>query len=301
MNNEKGFTLIELVVSVAMLSILIVPFFGIFTNAAKLDMRSKKDLTANHLAQHIASEVKGNPDIFSDETEYMTPDGPKNWTTESEMDLSYLIGNEYKGFYAEIEYGPLVNLSVELEDNINVNDDVEVDEEITALIMNDDKNHVDLFFDLEVAGDFYDKNGNGQIKVMIEKVKTSGQHAGEVEIKIQGNSFYYPIDSVMNNRGFILIKIVLLGESDYTGERDIEIKNKNTDEKYNVRYIIENFNDSVVTINDDDDNVDEYDSYEDGDTHAASELRNLTVKITGHDPVSKTDKVFKTLSTLVAQ
>ena len=61
MKNEKGFTLIELVVSIAVLSIIIVPFFGIFTNAAKLDMRSEKDLTANYLAQQLVAEAKEDP------------------------------------------------------------------------------------------------------------------------------------------------------------------------------------------------------------------------------------------------
>src|SRR6056297_2750526 len=61
MKNEKGFTLIELVVSIAVLSIIIVPFFGIFTNAAKMDMRSKKDLTANYLAQQLVAKAKSDP------------------------------------------------------------------------------------------------------------------------------------------------------------------------------------------------------------------------------------------------
>ncbi|MBK5251970.1 MAG: type II secretion system protein [Peptostreptococcaceae bacterium] len=66
--NEKGITLIELLVSLVVLSILLVSFYGIFTNAAKLDIRSKNEMTANYLAQQIVAEVKNDPD--ADWTEY---------------------------------------------------------------------------------------------------------------------------------------------------------------------------------------------------------------------------------------
>jgi prepilin-type N-terminal cleavage/methylation domain-containing protein len=97
MKNEKGLTLIELVVSVAVLSILIVPFFGIFTSAAKLDIRSKNDMTANYLAQQIVAEVKNNPDIFDEDDD---------WTTGDSIDLGALFSQKYNGFSANITLNP---------------------------------------------------------------------------------------------------------------------------------------------------------------------------------------------------
>lgn len=102
MKNEKGLTLIELVVSVAVLSILIVPFFGIFTNAAKLDIKSKNDLTANFLAQQMVAEAKANPmGLISDSDWIKTTDDEKTVFSRNSLE------GDFSKFSAKVTYEPL--------------------------------------------------------------------------------------------------------------------------------------------------------------------------------------------------
>src|SRR6056297_152368 len=145
MKNEKGFTLIELVVSIAVLSIIIVPFFGIFTNAAKLDMRSKKDLTANYLAQQLASEAKENPMVHTGWVE--TTNSSSTVFTKSSLD------GEYSRYSAVLTYDDFTH-SVEsngYENFSSGNDDYTAD--FLFMWNEDDDKKLGFSFSTDITGD----------------------------------------------------------------------------------------------------------------------------------------------------
>lgn len=58
MRDSKGLTLIEVIVSVAILGIIIVPLSSLFTHSIKINLNSKDRMTANHVAQQYMEELK---------------------------------------------------------------------------------------------------------------------------------------------------------------------------------------------------------------------------------------------------
>jgi len=58
--NEKGFTLIEVLISLVVLSIVIIPFTEIFMTSTKVDNISKRDIKATYLAQNYMEMAKYN-------------------------------------------------------------------------------------------------------------------------------------------------------------------------------------------------------------------------------------------------
>lgn len=61
MSNEKGFTLIENLVSVVVLSLLISVTLAFFSQSSKMNKRSRELTTAIFLAQDKIEEIKGTP------------------------------------------------------------------------------------------------------------------------------------------------------------------------------------------------------------------------------------------------
>lgn len=56
--NKKGFTLIEVMISLAIISIISVSFFSVFTNSFMYTIKSKQKLEAINLAQNYIEEIK---------------------------------------------------------------------------------------------------------------------------------------------------------------------------------------------------------------------------------------------------
>ena len=75
-NTNKGFSLIEIIVAVAILAIIVLPLLNAFVTSSKLNARSKTKLQAIETAKNIMEEMKGrnladilrlaNPDISTD-------------------------------------------------------------------------------------------------------------------------------------------------------------------------------------------------------------------------------------------
>lgn len=58
--NNKGFTLIELIVTVIILALITAPFLSSFVSASKTNAKSKRIQEANELSQHIIEQFKGS-------------------------------------------------------------------------------------------------------------------------------------------------------------------------------------------------------------------------------------------------
>ena len=61
MNNKKGYTLIELIITLAVIGIMIVPIFNSFIEANRVNLRSRRQISAAYLAQNTLEELKGMP------------------------------------------------------------------------------------------------------------------------------------------------------------------------------------------------------------------------------------------------
>jgi prepilin-type N-terminal cleavage/methylation domain-containing protein len=60
--NEKGVTLIELICSIAILSIILLSFMYFFINSAQFNRISSDKMTATNIAREVQKDFKENPD-----------------------------------------------------------------------------------------------------------------------------------------------------------------------------------------------------------------------------------------------
>ena len=59
MKNNKGYTLVELIITLAVIGIMIVPIYDAFTNANRVNLRAKRQISAAYLAQNEMESIKG--------------------------------------------------------------------------------------------------------------------------------------------------------------------------------------------------------------------------------------------------
>ena len=57
--NQKGYTLVELIITLAIIGIMIAPIYNAFLDANRVNLRSKRQISAAYLAQNVMEEVKG--------------------------------------------------------------------------------------------------------------------------------------------------------------------------------------------------------------------------------------------------
>jgi prepilin-type N-terminal cleavage/methylation domain-containing protein len=68
--NNKGLTLIELIVSIAILAIVTGPFLGTIILSTRNNTYSEQVLKASELAQNAMEEIKSKPDFLENEAVY---------------------------------------------------------------------------------------------------------------------------------------------------------------------------------------------------------------------------------------
>ncbi|SRR6056297_374937 len=312
MKNEKGFTLIELVVSIAVLSMLIVPFFGIFTNAAKLDMRSKKDLTANYLAQQLASEANENS---ADYSSYWTVSG---WTIDSPgtFEKNSLVdsnGNysEYSAVLTYSDFSPSEPSKDWDEYLANI-------EHYSAIF--------DLYFDssnkifnfsyegLDILSEDI-QNSSNDPEIFLENSET-GFNDFIIRVKISSYQNEYPF-TLSENIDSISMKIKLdpnINEDLINKNRQIKIWNNLPEsEDYDIskhdkdkarplflELYTENFNEfEKIELELKNGDITEHNLDDLSINLNGSDLNYLTIEISGYDPISGTNKVLKKLVTSV--
>ena len=61
MKNKKGYTLVELIITLAIVGIMVVPIFNAFIDANRVNLRSRRQISAAYLAQNTLEEIKGMP------------------------------------------------------------------------------------------------------------------------------------------------------------------------------------------------------------------------------------------------
>ena len=311
MKNEKGFTLIELVVSIAVLSVLIVPFFGIFTNAAKLDMRSNKDLTANYLAQQLASEAKENS---TDHSTYWTDSGWTETASGSGVFTKSSLGGDYAEYSAIMTYAPQ-NLSIssnglegtisgDIKDYKVIFDIIWDAEEKTLSYILDDGTIVEGEAETDTSNDF---------EIFLENDDDGGMDDFIIRFKINSHKeviYSFTLPRLMTS---VSINTIAIPGPTLDKERKLTINNttedvdpkpkKNEPGSREISLEVDAALDKeifdvkfgkgvVLTYLDEEEEV---------IIQEEKDLLFLTVEVSGYDPIGKEIRVLKTLKTAVLE
>lgn len=302
MKNENGLTLIELVVTVAVLSIVILPFFGIFTNAAKLDERSKNDMTANYLAQQLAEEARNEPFALS---------GDMSWTRKEEGTAYIFTKSDLDGafskFSAQVTYEPL-SLSVSpngLQDAFSGES-----RDYSALFeftWNNNDKTISCAFENEEAATQNITDTANDIEINLEN-GNEGINSFRLEVKINSSNplseFKFNLPPEMDA---IRIKSTLDPASSVEQKsRTITVANNTRDKKDSraISLLVDtvNFtgNDNVdIVPKNKSDNIVLHTLVGASGTSGESGFYRLTVEIKGYDPIAGTKKVLKKLITSI--
>ena len=59
-DDNRGITLVELIVSIAILAIIVLPFLNAFVTATKTNVKARNKMNATHLATNIMEGIENN-------------------------------------------------------------------------------------------------------------------------------------------------------------------------------------------------------------------------------------------------
>lgn len=106
--NNKGFTLIEILITLAVLGIVILPLSGLLINSLKINNNAKELLEANNIAQTYMENLKaGDFSSLIDETQTQSL---------NEGNPIQLVDENYRGYRVETNIGPVSSYtSIETE------------------------------------------------------------------------------------------------------------------------------------------------------------------------------------------
>jgi prepilin-type N-terminal cleavage/methylation domain-containing protein len=80
MNNKKGYTLIELIITLAVIGIMIIPIFNSFISSHRINLQSKRSISAAYAAQSQVEFIKSRSfielkDLFNKNIDDPFPEG----------------------------------------------------------------------------------------------------------------------------------------------------------------------------------------------------------------------------------
>ena len=219
---KKGMTLIEVIISVTLLSILIVPISGFIISSLKNNTTSQKKQEASYIGQKILEELKAYEELSLKTDDigsyFELLDGDKIYKTSD--------NNSFEGDFERNIYGKVLE-----------NDDRKLREYKVELTMTEysnfkynDINNVDINSDADFKIDFINKdnislNNNGTKETMASSESIA------IKIKKENNEFNLSIYD-KNNTEIVSAKkenksnkILLYISSEYNINTNIEIEN----------------------------------------------------------------------------
>ncbi|WP_096153199.1 prepilin-type N-terminal cleavage/methylation domain-containing protein [Bacillus sp. FJAT-45066] len=104
LENNKGFTLIEILVSIVILSIIIVTFLSFFSQALFYSVKEEDKLTGINIAERIMFNVKQSDDIIDllFLNEYVCGQNPLNINNSFSGDVDLEYKDDVNLFYYEV-------------------------------------------------------------------------------------------------------------------------------------------------------------------------------------------------------
>lgn len=248
LKSKKGMTLIEVIISVALLSILIIPISNLVLGSFKNSKTSEDKQNATYIGQKILEEMKYYNEIVLKEEEgkkyFELLDGDKIYKVSGE--------NKFEGSFERGLYG-LENIE-ENKKKYKVNLTIEEDKEFTYTDVNNLEENKDAAFTLN----FTENEGGKVVTLEEDKVQTKG-FSKDIKIKLEEDKTIKVIDKE-NNKEIINYKyttkgndkIVLFFDEKYKVDNNIEVESnlKNTGEIYIIKDgKIENYNVAITKGN----------------------------------------------------
>ncbi|WP_066257947.1 prepilin-type N-terminal cleavage/methylation domain-containing protein [Neobacillus drentensis] len=106
--NENGYTLLEILLSLSILSIVILVFFGFFIQSAKFSVQSQNKMSAGQLSQEILEKVKSNFETVKNDIDGAKKLNTTGWNklyrTSITGEYSINIGNQI--YYPQVKIIP---------------------------------------------------------------------------------------------------------------------------------------------------------------------------------------------------
>ena len=232
---KKGMTLIEVIISVALLSILLIPISGLVMSSFKNSKKSEDKQNATYIGQKVLEELKAYDEIKlegSDEKYFKLLDGDEiKQTSENEFegDLKrtiYGITSETKSSNEEV-YNVEINMIQDLNfkysdmNNLNKNDNADLKLDFT----NDGVNKIK-------------QNSTESTKIDGDLVIELEKNLNELTLKIsKKNSSNLIMEELKTN--YNSGSVILYIEKTYSNKTNIEIKN-NTGDHIDIYLIKQN-------------------------------------------------------------
>jgi type II secretory pathway pseudopilin PulG len=233
LKDQQGFTIIEAIVSVVIVSLVVLPISLYFSNAARTAMESKKILKANQIAQSYVEQMKIL--AFSD--------------------IVHLLGNDYKNTFNYMTDPSLDNFEVEVELNTQLVDAEEEIYEIPPTI-----NYDDIMWDYIIELDKVKTNeviikdgDDNLLEVSTDEsygidhereISIDYHYDGTIKIRHKKMGSYLPINLPQPPEKFYNIKVLCKG-------KEIELDesgNVKVGESLDTTLYIQNFSDRPVSI-----------------------------------------------------
>lgn len=201
---NKGLTLVELVVSLAILGIIMAPLSSFFVNTIKINKNSEDRLTANQIAQKYMEEAKFTK-LPSEETITKTDEDFKT-TIEIEKHTDYEIDKEMKKKVNEDEKNKDKNNSITYHTEIEIDKEDTQSDKVTFKATDSGNQDELISNDQEIKIDIK-KDHNNKITVKFNEKYTKtvtnidlNNHDINIKINCNGNRFPIKLDvSTLNN------------------------------------------------------------------------------------------------------
>ncbi|MFO7888636.1 MAG: prepilin-type N-terminal cleavage/methylation domain-containing protein [Eubacteriales bacterium] len=146
--NNKGFTLIELIISIAILMIILVPLTNMFVFSAKVNALGREELDGISAAKKYIEEIKASDELFNVDEE---------------------DGVEYKGYKLYVDI-----LGVEKYASNDVDNDFEFEEDIDILVLDQ--------YDIKFSKDKINYQYIGNPDIDIEFTDKKDLYINEIEV-----------------------------------------------------------------------------------------------------------------------
>lgn len=246
---KKGMTLIEVIISVTLLSILIVPISGFMLSSLKNNTSSQKKQEASYIGQKILEELKSydyiNLKRDSEGYYFELLDGDKVYKNSSVENLFYSEFN--RNIYGK----PIENDERKLRD-YNVQLTVK---ENTSFKYND-INNLEINNDADYKIDFINENNINFIKVINSNIQIKKSFSGDIKVNVTKEDNEFNLSLYDKNNSDIKIedlrkekknnKILLYVSSNYNIDTNIEVNNDTEEVLY--LYIVKQ-DDTLANIN----------------------------------------------------
>lgn len=259
---KKGFTLIEILISISILFIIIIPLSNLIISSTKMSKSGEEKQQAVTIAQQIIEEIKGIPDFNSFSTYGITlnkvAQGKDEFYGNKVLDEGYIVDIHIKpindlSFYNKIDSNVVYDVDIFIEgtDNdirIKKVNDVNVNYAIKSgeLIIDNNISNIKITYGINGTNTF-EKNNNsfGKVRVSFGAntninnnfiFKASNYNLEPFEIYIEVDSNAHVNYSMDNNLGKIrkYFNIVNSEESSFANKiYDIEVSiSKNNKQIY---------------------------------------------------------------------